>query len=200
MTAYIGTATSRIDGRAKVTGEAKYAGEFSASGLDYGSVIESTIAKGRIVRIDTTEALRVEGVLDVLTHETGHEWPVPTMPGRTMSRRRRARRFGRSMTTRSSSAASRSRWCWQRNGKSRATRVAGERRMKGRPSSPTCTSSATRRLSLRSLTNRTATPTSLCGSRGAAPGRVFYPDRTSQPDGIVCLHGDLGRRRQARCL
>ena len=29
----------------------------------------STIAKGRIARIDTSEALRVEGVLDVLTHE-----------------------------------------------------------------------------------------------------------------------------------
>jgi xanthine dehydrogenase YagR molybdenum-binding subunit len=31
MTTYIGTATSRIDGRAKVTGEAKYAGEFNAA-------------------------------------------------------------------------------------------------------------------------------------------------------------------------
>ena len=69
MTAYIGTATSRIDGRAKVTGEAKYAGEFNPSDLAYGSIIESTIAKGRIVRIDTAEARRVEGVLDVLTHE-----------------------------------------------------------------------------------------------------------------------------------
>src|SRR5882762_4414071 len=69
MTPYIGSATSRVDGRAKVTGEAKYAGEFKASGLAYGSVVESTIAKGRIARIDTSEALRVEGVLDVLTHE-----------------------------------------------------------------------------------------------------------------------------------
>ena len=69
MTAYIGTATSRIDGRAKVTGEAKYAAEFNPSDLAYGSIIESTITKGRIVRIDTAEARRVEGVLDVLTHE-----------------------------------------------------------------------------------------------------------------------------------
>ena len=35
----------------------------------YGSVVQSTIAKGRIARIDTSDALRVEGVLDVLTHE-----------------------------------------------------------------------------------------------------------------------------------
>ena len=69
MASYIGTATSRVDGRAKVTGEAKYAGEFNASGLAYGSVIESTIPKGRIVRIDASEALRVEGVFEVLTHQ-----------------------------------------------------------------------------------------------------------------------------------
>jgi len=69
MVNYIGTGTSRVDGRAKVTGEAKYAGEFNASGLAYGSVIESTIPKGRIVRIDASEALRVEGVFEVLTHQ-----------------------------------------------------------------------------------------------------------------------------------
>ena len=69
MTPYIGTATSRVDGPAKVTGKAKYAGEFNASDLAYASVVESTIAKGRIIRVDTSQALRVEGVLDVLTHE-----------------------------------------------------------------------------------------------------------------------------------
>ncbi|MEA2880723.1 MAG: xanthine dehydrogenase YagR molybdenum-binding subunit [Hyphomicrobiales bacterium] len=68
MTAYIGTPTPRVDGRAKVTGAAKYAGEFNVSDLAYGAVVESTIPKGRIVRIDTSQALRVEGVLDVLTH------------------------------------------------------------------------------------------------------------------------------------
>jgi xanthine dehydrogenase YagR molybdenum-binding subunit len=69
MTHYIGTSVSRIDGRAKVTGAAKYAGEFSTPSLVYGSVVESTIPKGRIVRIDTKPALRVEGVVDVITHE-----------------------------------------------------------------------------------------------------------------------------------
>jgi xanthine dehydrogenase YagR molybdenum-binding subunit len=69
MMNYIGTATSRVDGLAKVTGEAKYAGEFDARGLAYGSIVESAIPKGRIARIDTGEALRVEGVLDVLTHQ-----------------------------------------------------------------------------------------------------------------------------------
>ena len=69
MRPYIGAATSRIDGRAKVTGAAKYAGEFNVPNLAYGFVVESTIAKGRIVRIDTGDALQVKGVVDVLTHQ-----------------------------------------------------------------------------------------------------------------------------------
>jgi xanthine dehydrogenase YagR molybdenum-binding subunit len=69
MAAYIGTPTSRVDGPAKVTGAAKYAADFNAPGLAYGAVVTSTIAKGRIARIDASDALRVKGVLDVLTHE-----------------------------------------------------------------------------------------------------------------------------------
>jgi xanthine dehydrogenase YagR molybdenum-binding subunit len=69
MTAYIGTATSRVDGRDKVTGAAKYAGEFAAPNLVFGSVVTSTIAKGRIARIDSSEAMKVGGVIAVLTHE-----------------------------------------------------------------------------------------------------------------------------------
>src|ERR1700716_2138349 len=69
MAPYIGTSTSRVDGHAKVTGGAKYASEFNVPRLAYGSVATSTIAKGRIVRIDASEALRVHGVIDVLTHE-----------------------------------------------------------------------------------------------------------------------------------
>jgi xanthine dehydrogenase YagR molybdenum-binding subunit len=69
MTTYIGTATSRVDGPAKVTGAAKYAAEFNAPDLAYAAIVTSTIAKGRIKRLDAAEALRVAGVLDVLTHE-----------------------------------------------------------------------------------------------------------------------------------
>jgi xanthine dehydrogenase YagR molybdenum-binding subunit len=66
---YIGTPASRVDGRAKVTGAAKYAGEFNTKGLAYGSVVTSRIAKGRIAHIDASDALRVDGVIDVLTHD-----------------------------------------------------------------------------------------------------------------------------------
>ena len=64
MAPYIGTATSRVDGIAKVTGAAKYAAEFNVPGLAYASVVTSTIAKGRITRIDTSAASGVKGVLD----------------------------------------------------------------------------------------------------------------------------------------
>jgi xanthine dehydrogenase YagR molybdenum-binding subunit len=66
---YIGAAVSRVDGHAKVTGQAKYAAEFNVPGLAYGSVVTATITKGRITRLDTSDALGVEGVIDILTHQ-----------------------------------------------------------------------------------------------------------------------------------
>jgi xanthine dehydrogenase YagR molybdenum-binding subunit len=69
MAPYIGSATSRVDGVTKVTGAAKYAAEFNVPGLLHGSVVTSTIVKGRITRIDRSAALRVKGVVDVFTHE-----------------------------------------------------------------------------------------------------------------------------------
>jgi xanthine dehydrogenase YagR molybdenum-binding subunit len=66
---YVGTARSRVDGRAKVTGAARYAAEFAAPGLLHGSVVSSAIAKGRIIRIDTEAARAVPGVVEVFTHE-----------------------------------------------------------------------------------------------------------------------------------
>ena len=63
MASYIGTATSRVDGRAKVTGEARYAGEFNVPGLVHGYVVESTIPKGRIARIDTS---CIDSIVDVM--------------------------------------------------------------------------------------------------------------------------------------
>jgi xanthine dehydrogenase YagR molybdenum-binding subunit len=64
----IGKPASRVEGRAKVTGAAKYAGEFNVPNLAHGVVVTASIAKGRIQRINAEEALAVEGVLDVLTH------------------------------------------------------------------------------------------------------------------------------------
>jgi xanthine dehydrogenase YagR molybdenum-binding subunit len=64
----LGIPTSRVDGRAKVTGAAKYAAEYNVPGLAHGFVVTSAIAKGRIERIDFADALAVDGVIAVFTH------------------------------------------------------------------------------------------------------------------------------------
>jgi len=64
-----GTGTPRIDGRAKVTGQARYAAEWFPEGeLVYGVAVSSTIAKGRIVGFNLQSAEAVPGVLRIITH------------------------------------------------------------------------------------------------------------------------------------
>ncbi|MEA9747642.1 xanthine dehydrogenase family protein molybdopterin-binding subunit [Xanthomonas campestris pv. raphani] len=64
-----GTGMPRIDGRAKVTGQARYAAEWPVPDLAYGVVVNSSIAKGRIVAFDLEAARAVPGVLKIVTHE-----------------------------------------------------------------------------------------------------------------------------------
>ncbi|PZO79380.1 MAG: aldehyde oxidase [Mesorhizobium amorphae] len=64
-----GSPRDRVDGRAKVTGEATYAAEFAADGLLHGFVVSSTIARGRIRSVNTQAAEGVPGVVRVFTHE-----------------------------------------------------------------------------------------------------------------------------------
>ncbi|WP_372360441.1 xanthine dehydrogenase family protein molybdopterin-binding subunit [Xanthomonas axonopodis pv. poinsettiicola] len=64
-----GTGVPRIDGRAKVTGQARYAAEWPVPDLAYGVVVSSSIAKGTIVGFDLVAARAVPGVLEIITHE-----------------------------------------------------------------------------------------------------------------------------------
>jgi len=64
----LGKPLDRVDGMLKVTGQARYAGEFPEQGLLHGSVVSSTIARGRVLRIDTSKALAVPGVVAVIDH------------------------------------------------------------------------------------------------------------------------------------
>ncbi|AFO46168.1 oxidoreductase, large subunit, putative [Pseudomonas putida DOT-T1E] len=73
-TPVVGTPLDRVDGVAKVTGQARYAGEYPQTGLLHGSVVSSTIARGRVLDIDSTQAMRVPGVIAVLDH--GHRPPI----------------------------------------------------------------------------------------------------------------------------
>jgi xanthine dehydrogenase YagR molybdenum-binding subunit len=65
----LGKPLDRVDGMLKVTGQARYAGEFPEAGLLHGSVVSSTIARGRVVSIDTAQAMQVPGVVAVIHHE-----------------------------------------------------------------------------------------------------------------------------------
>ena len=73
--ALIGAPLDRVDGVAKVTGGARYAAEFEPSGTAYAVMIQSTVARGRIVRLDTGDAERAPGVLLVMTHRNAPRLP-----------------------------------------------------------------------------------------------------------------------------
>ncbi|MFU8854406.1 xanthine dehydrogenase family protein molybdopterin-binding subunit [Micromonospora sp. SL1-18] len=70
MSSAVGVAHTRLEGRDKVTGAARYAVEFPADDVTYGWAVPANATRGRITRIDTAAALAVPGVLDVLHH--GH--------------------------------------------------------------------------------------------------------------------------------
>jgi xanthine dehydrogenase YagR molybdenum-binding subunit len=68
MTA-VGAPVRRVDGRQKVTGQARYSAEIALPGLTHLAVIGATIPSGRVAAIDADAALAADGVLAVLTHE-----------------------------------------------------------------------------------------------------------------------------------
>jgi xanthine dehydrogenase YagR molybdenum-binding subunit len=63
----IGRAVDRKDGRPKVTGRATFAAEHDIKDMLHGYVVTSTIAKGRITKIDTAAAEKAPGVVSVIT-------------------------------------------------------------------------------------------------------------------------------------
>jgi xanthine dehydrogenase YagR molybdenum-binding subunit len=67
-TGAIGAPLDRVDGPKKVTGAARYAYENPIEGLTYAHIVQSTIAKGRIVSIDSSAAEALPGVIHVLSH------------------------------------------------------------------------------------------------------------------------------------
>jgi 4-hydroxybenzoyl-CoA reductase alpha subunit len=70
----IGRAHRKIDAVAKVTGVTKFADDLAFPRMLYGKLLRSTEPHAQIVRIDTTAAARLEGVLAVLT---GKDLPIP---------------------------------------------------------------------------------------------------------------------------
>jgi xanthine dehydrogenase YagR molybdenum-binding subunit len=93
MLKQIGSARSRIDGAAKVTGRATYAADRKPDGQLYALAVRSPVAAGTITGIDTAPALAVPGVVAVYTHENAParlDWaPAPefmTLSGEALGR------------------------------------------------------------------------------------------------------------------
>lgn len=74
MTA-IGDPLIRVDGRAKVTGEAKYAAEFDTTNVAHAVIVTSTVANGRITSMLTVKAQSAPGVVAILTPANAPKLP-----------------------------------------------------------------------------------------------------------------------------
>ena len=78
-----GKSVARVDAFDKVTGRAKYTDDLCDSGALVARVLHATIANGRVLRIDTSAAERIEGVVKIVTcldvpdirfPPAGHPW------------------------------------------------------------------------------------------------------------------------------
>ena len=78
-----GKSVARVDAFDKVTGRAKYTDDLCDSGALVARVLHATIANGRVLRIDTSAAERIEGVVKIVTcfdvpdirfPTAGHPW------------------------------------------------------------------------------------------------------------------------------
>jgi len=64
----VGQPADRPDGPLKVCGTARYAGDFRLPGMAEAVLVQSTLPRGRILRIDRAGALDMPGVAAVMTH------------------------------------------------------------------------------------------------------------------------------------
>jgi CO/xanthine dehydrogenase Mo-binding subunit len=69
VTELVGAPRNRIDGPAKVTGEVRYSADIALEGTMHAVFATSTVAAGRIARIDVAEAEQCAGVVAVFTHD-----------------------------------------------------------------------------------------------------------------------------------
>lgn len=79
---HIGQPRSRVDGRLKVTGQARYAAEHAVPGCVHGVLVVSPIAVGRITHLEVKVAASAPGVLAIVSHLNsprvpGYENPQP---------------------------------------------------------------------------------------------------------------------------
>src|SRR4051812_15880616 len=76
----IGKDFTPMDVEAKVTGRAKYAEDFRADNMAFCKTLTSPIPHAKIKSIDTSAALKIPGVLGVLTADDVPQFPPPALP------------------------------------------------------------------------------------------------------------------------
>ena len=85
MNNIVGKGVTRVDAYAKVTGEAKYTSDLEPRDCLCARVVHSTIANGLVKRFDLEDALKVPGVVKIVTcfdvpdyqfPTAGHPWSV----------------------------------------------------------------------------------------------------------------------------
>lgn len=77
----IGQPLQRVDAHLKVTGQAKYSGDWRDTKFFHCVIVNSTIASGKILRFDLDLAKSVPGVIEILTHETIGKFRTPPSAG-----------------------------------------------------------------------------------------------------------------------
>lgn len=81
----VGKPLDRVDGRLKVTGRALYAAEHQVPDAVSAVLVMSTIPKGRIAKVETTQAEQAPGVLAIMTPFNTPKLPSPP-PGSEKNR------------------------------------------------------------------------------------------------------------------
>jgi len=74
----VGTGQTRWDAEAKVTGKAEYTSDIPMHNLLHGKVVRSKIAHGRVINYHLEEALKVPGVIKILTADDVPSHPFST--------------------------------------------------------------------------------------------------------------------------
>lgn len=74
-TSFIGKPATRVDGRAKVTGAARYAADFNQPRQLYAVIVSATIGLGRVTGFAAAEVERMPGVVAVVTHRNSQKLP-----------------------------------------------------------------------------------------------------------------------------
>ncbi|CAL9331041.1 Aldehyde oxidoreductase molybdenum-binding subunit PaoC [Streptomyces sp. enrichment culture] len=77
MSRIVGRPVPRVEGHAKVTGAAEFTADVHVPGALHGVMVLSTIARGRITRLETRQAERSAGVAAVMTHRNMPRLTVP---------------------------------------------------------------------------------------------------------------------------